>query len=451
MSTQQREHVQEEQYREQFAYWRQQLAHMPETLVLPMARSQTTRPSSRRASFLQTLPQTLIHNLKHLGEAAGVTLYMIFVAALLILLYRYSGQEDLVIGTLAGDRQDGSEAVMGLFTSLLLLRTSLAGDPDVMSLLARVRETVLGAQAHQDLPFASLVKALGVGQQASGSQQLFQVMISSDASSTSLAELDRLIDVSQCDLSLEVREGLQQVECCFNYRADCFDEGTIERMGGHWQTLLEGMVEMPERPISTLPLLTEQERRQVLVEWNATRKVYPLEQSLAQRFEEQVERTPQAIAVQCNEEQLSYEELNARANRLAHLLCTHGVGPERLVALLAERGIPLLVSILAVFKAGGAYLPLDPQHPAARWRRVIEHSQCSLVLASTMFEQAISGALEEVPAVHRPALFFTEQLQLEGQSAENLSSASTPHALAYVIYTSGLTGMPKGAMIEQRG
>jgi amino acid adenylation domain-containing protein len=448
--------LQEEQFTEQLAYWKQHLAHMPDALALPMARPQTTRPSSHGATFLLTLPQALIHDLKHLSQETGATLYMMCVAALLVLLYRYSGQEDLVIGMLTGERQAGSEALVGLFTNLLMLRTSLSGDPGVMSLLARVRETVLGAQAHQKLPFASLFKALQPGKQAR-SNRLFQVMMSFDTPSVGLAEgwepvaLDYLTEATQSDLFLEVQEGPQRVECRFKYRVDRFDETTIVRLAEHWQMLLEGMVATPERPISTLPLLSEQERRQVLVKWNLTQKEYPLEESLARRFEKQVERNPNAIAVQCNEEQLSYWELNVRVNRLAHLLRAHGVGPERLVALLAERGIPLLISILAVFKAGGAYLPLDPQHPVTRWRRVIEHSRCCLVLASTTFEQAITETLEGLPGAQCPALLFSEQLQLERQSAENPPSSSTSQALAYVIYTSGSTGMPKGAMIEQRG
>jgi amino acid adenylation domain-containing protein len=453
---QQREQFQEEQFAEQLAYWEQHLAHMPETLALPMAHPQTPQPSSHGANFLLTLPRTLIRDLKHLSQESGVTLDMLFVAAFQILLYRYCGQEDLVIGTLAADRPAGTEVLVGLFSNLLVLRTSLSGDPSLFGLLARVRETVLGAQAHQELPFVSLLKALRPERPATRNL-LFQVMISFDPLPTSLSEgwepvaLGNLTQAVQFDLSLEVQEGSQQVECRFVYRTDRFDGETIARLAGHWLTLLQGIVEAPDRPISTLPLLTEQERQLMLVEWNATRKMYPHEQSLARCFEAQVERTPHAIAVQYNGEQLTYWELNVRANQLAHLLHAHGVEPEQLVALLAERGIPLLVSILAVLKAGGAYLPLDPHHPAARWRRVIEHSQCSLVLTSTTFEPAISEALEDLPGVQRPALLFVEELRPERQSAENLSPSSTSHTLAYVIYTSGSTGMPKGAMIEQRG
>ncbi len=453
----QRELLQGEQFAEQLAYWERLLANGPEVLELPIARPRTAQLSSRGTIYSLTLPQTLTDELKYLSRQQGGTLYMTLVAAFQTLLYRYTGQEDLVIGTIAANRtQAETETLVGFLINTLVLRTDLSGNPSFVALLARVREVVLAAQAHQELPFTSLVKAIRPDRQA-GRNPLFQVMIRFDTPLASLPEgwepvdLGNLTATAQFELSVEVQEGPEGLRCRFEYSTDLFDEATIARLAGHWQVLLAGIVANPNQPLSTLPLLTEQERQQMLVEWNATQTEYPLEQCLHQLFEAQVERIPEAVAVVCEGEQLSYQELNARANRLAHQLRERGIGPERLVALLTERGIPLLISILAVFKAGGAYLPLDPHHPAARLRRVIEHSRCSLVLATMAFAPTLAQALEGVPGELCPeALYYEETLQAS-QSEENRPVCSTPRELAYVIYTSGSTGMPKGAMVEQRG
>ena len=453
----QRELLQGEQLAEQLAYWKQQLANGPEILELPIACPRTAPISSQGTTYLLTLSRTLTDGLKHLSRQQGVTLYMTLVAAFQTLLYRYTGQEDLVIGTVAANRtQAETEALVGFFVNTLALRTDLSGDPSFVALLARVREVVLAAQAHQELPFASLVKAIRPGRQA-GRNPLFQVMMNFDTPPASLPEkwepvdVGNLTETAQFELSLEVQEGPAGLDCRFEYSIDLFDEATIARLAGHWQTLLAGIVANANLSLSTLPLLTEQERQQLLVEWNTTQTEYPLEQCLHQLFENQVERTPEAMAVVYEGEQLSYQELNARANRLAHQLRERGVGQERLVALLAERGIPLLISILAIYKTGGAYLPLDPHHPAARLGRVIEHSRCSIVLATTAFASTLTHALEEVPAELCPEPLYYEEMMQASQCEENFPVCSTPRDLAYVIYTSGSTGMPKGAMVEQRG
>jgi len=452
----QREQLERGLLAEQLAYWEQQLANAPEVLDLPIARPMPAQLSTRGTTHHFTLPQALTDNLRSLSRQQGVTLYMTMMAAFQVLLYRYTGQEDLVIGTVAANRQAETEALVGFFVNTLVLRTDLSGDPSFEALLVRVREVVLAAQAYQELPFASLVKAIQPDRQA-GRNPLFQVMMSFDTPIASLSkgwepvDLGNLTATSQFELSLEVREGPKGVDCYFEYSTDLFEEAAIARLANHWQTLLAGIVANANQPLSTLPLLTEQERRQLLVEWNATQREYPLEQCLHRLFEAQVERTPEAVAVICEGEQLSYQELNAHANRLAHQLREHGVGPDRLVALLAERGIPFLVSILAVFKAGGAYLPLDPHHPPARLRQVIELSRCCIVLATAPFAPTLADALEEVPAELRPELLYCEEMLQASQSEENLPVYSTPRDLAYVIYTSGSTGKPKGAMVEQRG
>ena len=255
---------------------------------------------------------------------------------------------------------------------------------------------------------------------------------------------------SQFELSLELEDRPEGLVSRFVYSTDLFEEATIARLAGHWPTLLEGIVTHPDQRINGLPLLTEQERRQLVVEWD-TQAAYPQDRCLHELFEEQVERTPEAVAVVCEGERLSYRELNRRANQLAHHLRERGVGPEVLVALLTERGIPFLISMLAVFKAGGAYLPLDPRHPDTRLRQEIEHSHCSLILATMAFTSTLTQALTDVPSERCPHLIYFEDLLQTSQSEENLPSGSTPLSLAYVIYTSGSTGLPKGVMIEQRG
>ncbi|GHO97352.1 hypothetical protein KSF_074000 [Reticulibacter mediterranei] len=455
----QREMLREGHFAGQLAYWEQKLAHLPDALDLPITRPRPAQHTTKGATYLLTLPQTLTQQLQHLSRQQGVTPYMLLVAAFQTLLYRYTGQEDLVIGTVAANRQAETEAMVGFLVNTLVLRTDLSGNPSFTELLTRVREVVLEAQAHQELPFASLVKAIRPERHA-GRNPLFQVMMSFDTPPARLSEdwkpldLGNLTATVQFDLSLEVQQLQEQFTCSFEYSTDLFDEATIARMANHWQTLLSGIIAQPEQALSALPLLPEQEHRQLLIAWNATQRDYPLQRCLHEVFEAQVERTPDAVAIVCEGEQLNYRELNARANQFAHLLRKRGVGPEKLVALLSERGIPFLISMLAVFKAGAAYLPLDPHHPALRLRRVIEHSQCNIILASTPFASTLNNTLETMPIELRPELHYYETIEealQPGHDEENLSTTNTPQSLAYVIYTSGSTGMPKGAMIEQRG
>jgi amino acid adenylation domain-containing protein len=452
----QREQLQEGQFAKQLAYWKQQLAHASDVLELPTTHPRTAQISSKGATYFLTLPQTLTDQLKHLSRQQGATLYMTLVAAFQTLLHRYTGQEDLLIGTVAANRQAETKETVGFFINTLVLRGDLSGDPNFSALLARSREVVLAAQTNQELPFTSLIQAIRPERQ-SGHNPLFQVMMRFDTPFPDLPKGWELINAgnltatAQFELSLEVQEVSEGLGCRFEYYTDLFDEAAIARLAGHWQTLLEGIVANPNQPLSTLPLLIEQERQQMLVEWNATQTAYPLEQCFHQLFEAQVGRTPEAVAVVCGDEQLSYQDLNARANQLAHWLRERGVGPDKLVALLADRGIPFLVSILAVFKAGGAYLPLDPYHPAARIRKVIELSRCSIVLATTAFAPTVASALEDVPSELCPEPLYYETILETSQNTENLPVCCRPRDLAYVIYTSGSTGQPKGAMVEQRG
>ena len=442
---------------EPLAYWQQQLAASPAGLDLPTDRPRLPVPTLRGSTYGLRLPRALTAALKELSRQQGVTLYMILVAAFQTLLHRYTGQEDVVIGTTtAGRTRAEAEALIGLFENTLVLRTDLSGNPSFGELLGRVREVILEAQGHEDLPFEYLVKELHPTRSL-GQNPLFQVRLRLATappalpSGWMLAQMEVETGTSQFDLTLDLEDRPEGLISRFEYSTDLFDEATIARLAGHWQTLLEGIVADPTRRLADLPLLTEKERYQLLVEWNATQAEYPQDQCLHQLFEAQVKRTPEAVAVVFEDQQLTYHELNAHANQLAHHLRDRGVGPETLVALLAERGIPFLISILAVFKAGGAYLPLDPHHPAARLRRVIEQSRCSIALATTAFAPTLSQALTEVPSERCPRPIYFEDVMQASQGAENIPIGTTPRQLAYVIYTSGSTGMPKGAMVEHRG
>ncbi len=452
----QQEYLKSNELSEQLAYWKQQLAGAPTTLELPFDRPRPTSPRSSGSHYLMTLSKELVEALKALSNQQGVTLYMTLIAVFQCLLARYSSQEDIVLGTVtAGRTLAGTESLLGFFVNTLVLRTDLSGNPTFYEVLGRVREVFL--QAHQDVPFDYLIKELQP-ERIPGQNPLFQVALIFDPPLPTLPagwELSKMVletGMSEFDLSLELTDGPDGLACRFEYSTDMFDAATILRMAGHWQTLLEGIVDAPTLRLAELPLLTEQERRQLLVEWNATQEVYPADKCIHQIFEAQVERTPDLVAVVFEGQQLTYRELNQQANQLAHYLCDLGVGPESLVSLLTMRGTPLLIAILAVFKAGGAYLPLDPDHPAARIQHILMHSNSHLVLAAWEFAPVLSQVLMDMEPESRPQVVYLGDLQFrDGYAEDNLSVQITPGNLAYVIYTSGSTGMPKGAMIEHRG
>jgi amino acid adenylation domain-containing protein len=454
----QRERLQGEMLEEQLTYWKKHLAGAPAALELPTDRPRLTVPTSRGSMHLFTLSKSLTDSLKVLSRQEGVSLFTTLVTAFQTLLHRYTGQDDLLLGTDVADRsQAETEDLIGFFVNTLVLRSNLSGNPTFCELLSRVREVILAAQAHQDLPIEHLVKELQPDRSL-GQNPFFQVMLSLDVptpllpSGWVMTPLEIKTGAAKFDLSLEIQDRPQGLLTCLEYNTDLFDAATIVRLVEHWQTLLEGIVADPNRSIADLPLLPDAEWQQQVVEWNATQTAYPENQCFHELFEAQVERTPEAVAVVFEQEQLTYHELNSRANQLARYLQDLGVGPDIIVPLLAERGIAFLITILAVFKAGGAYLPLDPRHPPTRIRRVLEHSGSRFVLAAKGFASLLSQALVDMRAEAGPRVVYLEDLQFQNGHAEgNLPACVTPRNLAYVIYTSGSTGMPKGVMIEHRG
>lgn len=452
------EWLQEEHVEDHLVYWKEQLSGAPSTLELPADRPRPSGPAGHGSLHLFTFPRHLAEAVKALSQEQGISLFTTLIATFSTLLFRYTGQEDLPLGTVTADRgQAETEDMIGFFINTLVLRCDLSGNPTFRELLTRIHKVVLQAMAHEDVPFDYLLKELRPDRSL-GRNPFFQVMLSLQPpapvlpSGWELVPLQIQTGAALYELDLEIYERPEGLLGYLQYNTDMFDEATITRMVGHWQRLLEGIVADATQRIADLPLLSDAEWRQQVVEWNATEADYPLDQCFHELFEAQVERTPGALAVVCEQEQLTYRELNDSANALARHLQSLGVGPETLVALLAERGPAFLICMLALFKAGGAYLPLDPGHPPTRMRHVLEHSGSRLVLATKDFAPLLAQTLKAMRAGPAPEVLYLEDLRFSGgQAAENVPPSANPSNLAYVIYTSGSTGAPKGAMIEQRG
>jgi len=443
----------------QLNYWKQQLAGVAPLLSLPTDRPRPAVQTFRGGTKHFKLNSDLTNKLLTLSQQSGVTLFMTLLTAFVALLCRYSNQSDIVVGSpIANRNRTEIESLIGFFVNTLVLRTDLSGNPTFPELLARVRQVALDAYDHQDVPFEQLVEALQPERSLSHSP-LFQVMFVLQNASMERLKLPGLTIIpleiesvtAKFDLLLLMEETEQELRGSLEYNTDLFDAATIERMLGHFQTMLEAIVANPQQQLKELPLLTAAERHQLLVEWNDTFAEYPFDKCVHQLFEAQVEQTPDAVAVVFEDKQLTYTQLNAQANRLAWFLLEQGVGPDTTVALLAERSIDFLSAMMAVFKVGGAYLPVDPHHPAQRLCQVLQQSQTPLVLAASKFEPVVSQALGDLPSGKRPQVLLIEELLQQQQSEENLPVCCTASNLAYVIYTSGSTGVPKGAMVEHRG
>ncbi len=433
---------------EQLSYWKAHLAGVP-VLALPTDRPRQAVHSFRGTLISLDLPHSLIDGLKHLSVQDGVTLYMTFLAGFVALLHRLTGQEDIAVGTPIANRNWlAIEGLVGSFVNTLVLRTDVSGEPTFHDLLARVRDVALGAYAHQDLPFEKLVEELHPDR-SHGGLPLVQVLFNFantpfgrlDFKHLSWApfEIDR--GSSQFDLSLSIDPTVSR-RVYLEFDTDLFNRASMERWLTHYRTLLEAIVEQPETAVSRLRLLPESERRQILMEWNDTRTDDPLDRCLPQLFEEQVVRTPQAIAAESQGSVLTYAELNLRANQLAHHLRSCGVGPDTVVAILMERSLDLLTCLLGIMKAGGAYLPLDTGLPSKRVSFMLENSGAALMLTHGTFAKTLPTQHVRVMNLDSERQYFTRQ------SRDNPSPHAGSDNLAYVIYTSGSTGKPKGVEVE---
>jgi amino acid adenylation domain-containing protein len=444
----QRDWLQGEVLESQLSYWRRQLDGAPSMLELPTDRPRPAAQSFGGAHQELILPAGISNSLRALGREEGMTLFMTLLAAFQVLLSRYSGQQDIVVGSpIAGRTRVEAEGLVGFFVNTLVLRTDLHGNPSFRELLKRVKEVALGAYSHQDVPFEKLVEELQPERTLSHTP-LFQVMFLVQQSARTALQLSGLqlnwleveAGTANFDLSLGIFEKGDELHCSLEYKTDLFEETTIKRMLSHFQSLLEGVVANPQQRLSNIALLSSQEREQLLVEWNGTQKYYEKDRCLHQLFEEQAASTPDAIALVCEEEQLTYRELNRRANQLAHYLRRSGVGAEVLVGIMVERSIEMVVGLLGILKSGGAYVPFDPTYPPERLGFMVEDAQVSVLLTQERL-------LERVPRDVKGVVSLDGGWQQIGQESEqNLDSKVTAENAAYVIYTSGSTGKPKGVL-----
>jgi amino acid adenylation domain-containing protein len=433
-------------------YWRQRLAGAPPLLELPADRPRPAVQGYRGGSVRLRIAEGMLEQVSALALREGLTPFMVLLAGFDVLLARYSGQPDVMVGTpVANRRLEETEELIGLFANTLVLRADLADDPPFSELGRRVRETALGAFAHQDLPFERLVDGLEVERHLAYSP-LFQVMFNLQTLRSSRLEVPGLafepLEIerggSQLDLTLNLFQWDDGLAGFVEYNTDLFDRATMERLLGHYQILLQGILESPGRVVSELPLLADAERRELLAAWNGTARPREAGLLVHELFERQARRTPAATAVAQGSMSLTYGELDERSNRLARRLRRLGVAPEVRVGLCVERTPEMVVALLGILKAGGAYVPLDPSHPAERLGMVIEDSAIPVLVTE-------EGLLGSLPA-HAAAVLCLDRDggEISTLSAAPLSRLGDEESLAYVIFTSGSTGRPKGVQLPHR-
>jgi len=450
----QREWMQGEVMERQLDYWKRHLAGAPHVLELPADRPRPAIQTFRGGRAERILPAALLEEVRVLGHGEGATLFMTLLAAFKVLLYRYTRQVDPVVGSpIACRNQLETEGLIGFFVNTLALHTDLSGDPAFRKLLARVRQVTLDGYAHQDLPFEQLVEELQP-QRSARHAPLVQVMFvlqtplarGLELPGLTVAAVEVDTGTSKFDLTLAVEERADGLLATVEYNSDLFDAATADRILQHFQTLLEGIVANPAQSISRLPLLTDVERHQVLVEWNDTRTDYPRDKTLPELFEEQVEKTPEATAVDFAGQRLTYRELAARANQLAHRLQALGVQPDAPVALCMERSLELIVGLLGILKAGGAYMSLDPAYPPERMAFMLADAQAPVLLTG----ESLRGKFNfEIPNLKRVCL-DAEWKSIAQEPVSAPAHRARAENLAYVSFTSGSTGRPKGVCVPHR-
>ena len=448
----QRQWLEGEPLETQLKYWREKLQGVPSHLDLPTDRPRQATESFNGDATYISLSRELTDKLKELGRQHGATLFMTLLAGLQAVLARHSGQDDVVVGTAIANRTHPDlEKVIGFFLNTLPLRIRLDGDPTFVELLARAKETSLGAYAHQDMPFEKLVEALNPERSLSHSPlvQVFFVLQNAPVEALELKGL-RLKPVPsgfktvKGDMYLSMHESPEGLEGRLEYSTDLFDLATVDGLLQHLRVLLEAAARNPELKLSQLPLLTSEERHEILVNWNNTASEYPRDLSTHQLFEKQAAQAPGRIAATFEHQEITYGELNARSNQLAHYLRGLGVGPDTLVGIYVERSLEMLVALLGTMKAGGAYIPLDPSYPQERIAFILEDANAAVLLTQ---ESLLSTA---PVSSRRTVCLDSDGPAISCESSENLTPVATSRDLAYVLYTSGSTGKPKGVQIEHR-
>ncbi|MGB7925177.1 MAG: amino acid adenylation domain-containing protein, partial [Pyrinomonadaceae bacterium] len=449
----QREMMQGELLEAGLDYWRKQLAGAPTTLRLQTDRERPATQSLKGATRWFMLDAEVSESLRALSREEGVTLYMTLLAAFQTLLHRYTGQDDIVVGSsISGRTRPEIEVLIGCFVNMLAMRTDMSGNPTFRELLARVREVALGAFVYQDVPFEKLVDELQLRRDMSRAP-LFQVLLvlqntptdDSKLTGLSFSPMEHDDRTAKLDLSLELRDNGSIISGTVEYSTALFDEASVERIVEHYRILIEGIAANPERRLSELPLLTGAERRQLITPASETRALYPRDASIQELFEAQVERSPEAVAVLFQDEQVTYGELNRRANQCAHYLRSLGVGPEVLVGICMERSVEMLVGLLGILKAGGAYVPLDPEYPQERLTFMLEDAAVPVLVAHERLAAELPIQWAQVVCLD------SEWDLIASQSVENPPHEVSAGNLAYVMYTSGSTGQPKGVAVQHRG
>ncbi|QKG84494.1 amino acid adenylation domain-containing protein [Kroppenstedtia pulmonis] len=437
----------------QLKYWEEQLKGDLSPLDLPIDGPRPARQTFRGNVEYFTLSRSLVKQLNRLSQNEGTTLFITLLTGFQALLHRYTGQSDFLVGTPVANRMYSElEGMIGFFANSLVIRTDISGDPNFRDLMLRVKRNVLESFANQDVPFERLVEHLQPERDMSYNP-LFQVafafhniqMVPDSETGLTMEYWEISNGTAKMDLEVALFEKGEEITGKFEYNSDLFHAETIRRMTRHFLQLLEYAANNPECRIGDMPILTEEEKKQMLTEWNQTKSEYPKEMCFPDLFELKVLENPHHSAIRYQSQTISYNELNERANRLAHYLQEHGVGPETLVGICMERSPEMLVGVLGVMKAGGAYLPLDPSYPAERLVYMTEDAGISLILTQAKL-------LGELPPLQAELLpLDREESRIARYPAKNPSRSLSHHHLAYVIYTSGSTGRPKGVMIEHRG
>ena len=434
-------------------FWKDTLAGAPLLLELPTDNPRPAAQSFEGARQFLRCPDGMLENFKALCRKEGATMFMTMLAAFGTLLWRWSGQEDMLIGTpVSGRSRTELEPLIGYFSNSVVLRMNMGGDPTFRELLKQTKEVALAAYSHQHLPFEKLVTDIQPQRDLSYSP-MYQVMFSVGEHKDLGLELPGMeitpiiIDrgVAKFDMTLGMTELKHDLMCNIEYCSALFEPSTMERLANHFQNLLQGIVENPDTRISALPMLSAEERHRILFAWNQTERDYPRDILVPQMFEAQVAKYPDATAVVCEDRRLTYRELNERANQLAHYLMKRGIGPETRVVVCVERSAEMILGVLGVTKAGGAYVPLDAMYAKERLPVIIPDSECVVVLTQASLLSRIPQTKAEIITLDG------DWPKISAESIQNPQHEITTETLAYVVYTSGSTGAPKGVMVKHGG
>lgn len=434
------------------AYWKTQLSNLPEPLLLPSARPRPVKPTFAGGQVGFKVPVSVSNALKHIARVNGATVFMVLLSGWHLLLHRYSARDDILVGTPSGRRYlTETENMIGLFINNLVIRADFSIKPSFKELLAMVRQTSIDAFSHDELPFETLVSEINPGRSSNVSPIFQHLFIHRNATQSEwklpgleLSSVHVHPGGSKFDLTLSMLEQGDELSGTLEYSKDLFNQDAVERMAENYIQLLTSAIEQPDLAVDQLNMLAPAEHTMVLEKWNNTNATYPEELCTHQLFELKAQEYPDKVALICNERQLTYVELNQKANQLARELVAQGVGPDKLVAICMNRSPELIIALLAVMKSGGAYIPLDPDFPPERLSYMVEDAQAALFITQEELKERF-GQIET-----QFILLESESEIFSSQTGENLTSDSSAQNLAYVIYTSGSTGKPKGVQINHR-